>query len=563
MANLPTVEFKNLYEADPTGQFLWSYWLGETRHKEFRSHFERFGRLGAEATVHSALADQNPPVLHTHNKVGERIDAIEYHPSYVELQKMSYGEGILSLKYDQEFLKKNKDYRHTLGFALSYYFAQTETGLFCPICMTDALGRVLETHNAHPITQVALKHIGTKDLKELWQGAMFLTEKQGGSDVGANTCTAEEVSGRWFLSGDKWFCSNADAKAILALARMPGPDGAVDKGTRGLGLFLVLREHPQNNSRTWLTHRLKNKLGVRSMASGEITFQKTEAFLIGGAGEGFKIMTEMVNMSRIYNSVASLAISRRALMEAYVFGKERKAFGAPLTKIPLWRACMADLHAEHLGQMFLTFEAVKHLDRADNGNEDSAQLLRALTPLAKALSGKLSVFAASEGMELIGGNAYIEEHILPRLLRDAQVLPIWEGTTNIQSLDLLRVFLKEGVDQLLKRCEQAIKNVNGIATMDLIKGVSERVHTLAALLTEMKTYTPEDMQRASRELLEKSGRAITLCLVLEGIRDPNLKSVCEAATRRLLLRRYNTAPLGGNVASELQSTEETLLNSII
>lgn len=563
MSNLPAIEFTNLYNIDRFGQALWSYWLGEHRHKEFQQYFERFGKAGAEATPLSALADQNGPVLHTHNRVGERIDKIEYHPSYLELQKMSYGQGLLALKYDNEFLKKNKDCRHTLGFALGYYFAQTESGLFCPICMTDALGRVLELHNSHPMTQEALKHIGAKNLEDLWQGAMFLTEKQGGSDVGANTCTAEETSGRWFLTGDKWFCSNADAQAILALARMPGLDGSPEKGTRGLGLFLVLRDHPADNSKSWLTHRLKNKLGVRSMASGEITFQKTEAYLIGGAGEGFKMMTDMVNMSRIYNSVASLGVIRRSLIEAYAFGKERKAFGAALTETPLWRACLADLTAEHIGQMFLTFEAIRHLDRADGGDKNSAHLVRVLTPLAKALAGKLCVFAASESMELIGGNAYIEDHIMPRLLRDAQVLPIWEGTTNIQSLDVLRVFLKEGVSALLERCDQAMKSASGKASVDLIKGVNERVQTLSALIDEVKNYSPEDMQRVSRELLEKSGRAIILCLVLEGTTNAQLKPTCEATLRRLLLRRYNTAPLGGNVAPALASTESVLLDGLL
>lgn len=563
MSNLPAIDFANLYTVDRFGQALWSYWLGDSRHQQFKEHFDRFGKAGADATPHSALADQNGPVLHTHNRIGERIDKIEYHPSYIELQKLSYGQGLLALKYDADFLKKNKDCRHTLGFALGYYFAQTESGLFCPICMTDALGRVLEIHNAHPMAKETLKHIGAENLQELWQGAMFLTEKQGGSDVGANTCTSEERDGRWFLNGDKWFCSNADAQAILVLARMPGMDGSPEKGTRGLGLFLVLREHPKNNSKSWLTHRLKNKLGVRSMASGEITFQNTEAYLMGGAGEGFKMMTDMVNMSRIYNSVASLGVIRRSLMEAYAFGKARKAFGAALSETPLWRACMADLSAEHIGQMFLTFEAIRHLDRADQGDKTSAHLVRVLTPLAKALAGKMCVFAASECMELIGGNAYIEEHIMPRLLRDAQVLPIWEGTTNIQSLDVLRVFLKEGVATLLDRCDQALKSANGHASIDLIKGVNERVQTLSALVTEIKNYGAEDMQRVSRELLEKSGRAIILCLVLEGTTDAKLKPACEAAVRRLLLRRYNTAPLGGNVAPALASTETPLLEAIL
>jgi acyl-CoA dehydrogenase len=562
MSNLPSIDFKNLFNVDFFGKHFWPYLLGNKSFSKLKERFVHFGELAAKATPLSALADKYPPQLHTHNKIGERIDEIEYHPAYLELQKLSYGEGIVSLKYEKKFLAEHKDIRHQTGFALGYYFAQTESGLFCPICMTDALGRVLEKNGSHPMAQKALAHISSNNLDELWQGAMFLTEKQGGSDVGANTCSAEEVAGKWYLSGDKWFCSNADAKAILALARMPGLEGSIEKGTRGLGLFLVLRDEPPKNNTTWLTHRLKDKLGVRSMASGEITFQKTQAYLIGGAGEGFKMMTEMVNMSRLYNSVASLGVSRRAIAEAYAFAKERSAFGNSIDKLPLWRACMADLSAEHIGQMFLTFEAIQQLDKADGGDEKAAHLVRVMTPLSKALSGKLCVFTASECMELIGGNAYIEEHIMPRLLRDAQVLPIWEGTTNIQSLDMLRVFLKEGPDALLARCDEALSNATD-APMDLRKGVIERIQSARALFAEAKTLSPENMQRISRELLEKSGRALILALLLEGTRDKNLKPVCEASLKRLLLRRYNTAPVGGNVAPALASTEAVLLDSIL
>lgn len=560
MSTLPIIEFTNLYSSDPIGKKLWDYWLGAKKHKELRPHFEHFGKMAADATPHSAKADQEPPQLISHSKNGERIDKIEYHPSYLELQKMSYGQGLLSLKYDPLFLSQHKGCRHTLGFALGYYFAQTEPGLFCPICMTDALGRVLETHNTHPMAKETLKRMSSKNINELWQGAMFLTEIQGGSDVGANLCRAEEHNGRWFLSGDKWFCSNADAKAILALARMPGEDGALSKGTRGLGLFLILREYPTQNYQTWITHRLKNKLGVRSMASGEITFNKTEAYLIGGANEGFKIMTEMVNMSRIYNSVASVAIARRAVMEAYAFGSQRKAFGSTLTELPLWRASMADLAAEHLGHLLLTFEAVVQLDKSDHANAKASQLLRSLTPLAKATTGKFAVFAASEAMELIGGNAYIEEHILPRLLRDAHVMPIWEGTTNIQSLDFLRLLTKEGASCLLERCEDAL----GPKVQDEYYDVlTHKVAALEQLLSDSKKRSIDDLQRSSRELLETSARTLIFCLLYETSRTPELADVCLASLKRLLSRPSNTFGLAAHGNINLKDTESCLLENII
>ncbi len=565
MANLPQIHFENLFSQDPTGQKIWNYFLGAQTFSELQPVYSRMGKNGALATEPAAASDKNSPQLRTHNAIGERIDVVDYHASYYELQKLSYGSEIVSLKYNAEFLKKYKTQRHLIGFSVAYYFAQTETGLFCPICMTDALARVLERHNSHPLAKTTLQHLTTSDLNSLWTGAMFLTEKQGGSDVGANTVQAEERGGRWFLNGDKWFCSNADAEAILALARLPGAAGELSQGTRGLGLFLVLRSQPAKNNNSWLTHRLKDKLGVRTMASGEITFQDTEAFLIGGENEGFKIMTEMVNMSRLYNAVSSVGIARRALMEALSFGLQRKAFRQTLEQLPLWRACLADLTAEFYGHLFLVFEATKQLDQADNGNAKSGKLARVLTPLAKALSGKLAVFAASECMELIGGNAYIEEHILPRLLRDAQVLPIWEGTSNIQSLDLLRALQKEGArentDEFFARCEAALEHHAGKPAIKL--AIKSRLAQLKELLAALTTFAKEDQQRAAREVLEKMGRTMSLCLLAEATKDSALKNICEAATERLLLREAATSPLAGSSALHLKSTEEILLNSIL
>lgn len=559
MSHLPSVQFENLFAQDKTGKKIWSSLLGPSTFNELLPLYERMGKNAALATEHAALTDKHPPTLHTHSPQGERIDRIEHHPAYLELQKLSYGAEIVSLKYDPQFLALHKKNRHLIGFSVAYYFAQTETGLFCPICMTDALGRVLEKHPHHPKAQKILEHISSSDVKTFWSGAMFLTEKQGGSDVGANTTCAEEREGRWFLHGDKWFCSNADAPVILTLARLPGAAGDLNKGTRGLGLFVVLREDPAQNYKTWITHRLKDKLGVRTMASGEITFNGTEAFLIGGEGEGFKIMTEMVNMSRLYNAVSSVAITRRALMETSAFGHQRKAFGSLLPELPLWRACVSDLAAEFYGALILVFEAIRQLDLADHQDPRGAQLARLMTPLAKALTGKLSVFAASECMELIGGNAYIEEHILPRLLRDAQVLPIWEGTTNIQSLDLLRALQKEGAEVYFERCTAALAKFTGSTAIKI--SLQARLDRLKDLILSLKSMSKEDAQRCSREILEKMGRVLSLCLLAEAAQK-DLQLIFEASLQRLLLRESIGSPLGGSSAPHLSSTEEVLIDSL-
>ncbi len=252
--------------------------MGAGRYNKLRAHFSALGESGALATELSARADKHGPVLQTHDARGLRTDRIVQHPDYRELEKLAYGRGIVGLKYPPGFLARHRAFRHLLGFGAGYYFAQSEIGLYCPVCMTDGVGRVLERRPKGPQTplyEMTIAHLSAGDPGELWQGAMFLTEKQGGSDVGSNAVTATRLGRRWLLNGDKWFCSNVAADAILALARMP--EGA--PGTRGLGLFLVLRTKPAGNSATIRIHRLKDKLGVRSMPTGEVTFENTEAFL--------------------------------------------------------------------------------------------------------------------------------------------------------------------------------------------------------------------------------------------------------------------------------------------
>lgn len=539
MSDLPEIQFESLFEVDPVGQKLWKYHLGEKKYKEFLPRYQKMGRNAALATPLARDADRNPPQL--------KDNKISFHPSYQKLKELSYGAEILSLKNDPDFLKDHHAYRHRIGFSIAYYFAQTETGLFCPICMTDALGRVLELEcQDMPLAQQALKHIYAKDLSQLWEGSMFLTEKQGGSDVGANRVQATQKDGKWFLTGEKWFCSNATAETSLVLARMPEENSKPVAGTKGLGLFLLLRNTPKDNHKKWAFKRLKDKLGVKSMASAEIDFFEAEATLIGGVNEGFKIMTEMVNMSRLYNSVASIAVSRRSLLEASEFGKQREAFGYKLKDLPLWRTSLADLSAETFGMIVFVFEAIKQLDLADGGDKAAAELLRVMTPIAKGLSGKLAVFAAREAMEMVGGNAYIEDHILPRLLRDALVLPIWEGTTNIQSLDLLRALKKEGADSIFKRVDQALAQA----------GSSEFKNQLTMRVDQLKKNLGAEPNPL--ELILQVGRVLTLALLFELSAQPELKEMAEAAFARIFARADMFQSLGTGEKTKA-SCEEALL----
>ncbi|MCO5112615.1 MAG: acyl-CoA dehydrogenase family protein [Bdellovibrionaceae bacterium] len=558
---LPKINIKNLFELDRFGQTLWIYHLGSEKFQTYKEQYQKMGVNGAIATELSQTADVNGPKHIPFDRSGERIDSISYHPSYHKLKELSYGVGIIAQKYTGPLFTTDKAIRHFVGFSTGYYFAQTETGLYCPICMTDALGRVLEMH-AQDIPEAAevLKRFKSQDVSELWEGAMFLTERQGGSDVGANEVQARYEDGKWKLSGLKWFCSNADADAILALARIKDPQtGQIESGTKGLGLFLLTRQNPKDNSKSWEILRLKDKLGVRSMASAEIELKDSVGTLIGGVGQGFKMMTDMVNMSRVYNSVAALAIARRSILEAYLFAQERKAFGQTLDRLPLYKRSLAELQSEFLGLHFLIFECIKQMDMFDQGSQVAGKTLRTLTPLCKATSGKFSVFAAAEAMELVGGNAYIEEHILPRLYRDAQVLPIWEGTTQIQSLDLLRVLGKEGIESFVTRITEAIKSPTDKAIKNILE---QRLKEILVEIQKTSQSAIEEQQRASRWALEKLGRIAGQALMYEASALPELKTTLLSALRISLGRTYLSDPLGTSIMSQ-QQDEEVVLTSIM
>jgi alkylation response protein AidB-like acyl-CoA dehydrogenase len=397
-------------------------------------------RAAFEVAPQAAVADRESPRLITHDARGVRIDRVDYHPAYRAMERVAYGSGMIAMKYTDHPHRKDA---HVVGYALGYLFAMAEMGLYCPLCMTDGVARVLSRHGSQEMKSRIIPHLAATEPEMLWTGGMFVTERAGGSDVGANETVARRAAdGTWRLSGRKWFCSNVDAQAVLVTAR---PEGAPE-GTRGLRTFLLL---PRGNQGVTID-RLKEKLGVRSMPTGEVSLHDAPAEEIGS----FAPMAEMMNLSRLYNAVASVAVIGRAIHEARSYIEQRNAFGRPVIEFPLVQETLADLEAEHAGAMLLTFEAVDALRRADQGDAEAARLLRILTPVAKAVTGKLAVPCVSEAMELIGGNGYIEESPLPRLLRDAQVLPIWEGTTNILVLDTLRTTLKErGHEMLLARVE--------------------------------------------------------------------------------------------------------------
>ena len=431
----------NLFEADPRFSDLLGLYLEPGLHAHLLPQLNRLGLLAGDALDRlAASSDRNPPLLHYRDRRGFDREWIEKHPSYLELERIAYAEfGLAAMSHRGGVLGWPEPLPPLAKYALTYVFVQAEFGLCCPLSMTDSLTRTLRKFGAPELVARYLPGLTATDMDQLTQGSMFITEQEAGSDVGAVTTVARAQGEAWQLTGDKWFCSNADASLALVLAR---PEGA-PPGTRGLGLFLLPRILPDGSANRYRIIRLKDKLGSRDMASGEIRMDGATAYLVGELGRGFAQMTDMINMSRLSNGVRAAGMMRRALTEALHVARNRKAFGKLLIDLPLMRRQLLKLMlpAEQARSLFMM--TALELAKADHGDEQARRRVRILTPLIKFRACRDARRATGDAMEVRGGCGYIEEWSDPRLVRDAHLGSIWEGTSNIVALDVMRAIRRE------------------------------------------------------------------------------------------------------------------------
>lgn len=383
-------------------------------------------------------AEVNPPTLRQYAPDGSRIDEVVYHPHYDAMCEIAYGRfGLAAMSHREGVLGWPTRVPHVVKYALSYLFVQSEFGLACPLSMTDSAARVLRLFDeANYGPEIAA--LSSTDMDMLATGAMFMTEKQAGTDIGRTETVAEERDGEWILNGTKWFCSNVSADVILTLARVPGQG----EGTRGLGMFSVTRWRSDGSRNGIRINRLKDKLGTRSMASGEVQLVDAVARPVGDLSRGFLQMAEMLNVSRLSNAMRASALMRRAVREAIDHTRQREVFGTPLFDQPLMRVTLLPLMLHAEAALGIVLEAAAQLDRSDAGDDHGHQLVRVLTPLAKHTVCKRARQVTGEAMETRGGNGYIEDWVNARLLRDSHLGSIWEGSSNVIALDLMRTMRK-------------------------------------------------------------------------------------------------------------------------
>ena len=465
---MPTTRGLNYFLEDQSFQFLCGSVMGADVYERARPHLTDLGAIaGDELDALAAVADRNPPVLRAFDEQGRRVDEVVRHPAYRRMEEIAFSRfGLAAMAHRPGVLGWPGRAPQVLKYALSYLFAQSEFGLLCPVNMTDSCARMLGAFGSDELKARYLPHLTSTDPDTLWQGTQWMTERTGGSDVGASiTVARREADGQWRLWGDKWFTSVANAELALTLAR---PDGA-PAGTRGLAMFLVPRRLPDGSKNAWTVNRLKDKLGSRSMATGEVTYAGAVGYVVGELDSGFKQMMEMVNGSRLSNAMRAAGIMRRALLESLTHARQRVAFGRPLIELPLLRSNLLGmlLDAEAAASVILNGAAL--LDRREAGAADARALARVWTPLAKYWITLRARDVTAEAMNVRGGNGYVEEWVNPRLLRDAYLGAIWEGSANVVALDVQRAIAKDrGLEALTGFMAERLGRVTEPAAKPLV-----------------------------------------------------------------------------------------------
>jgi acyl-CoA dehydrogenase len=421
--------------------------------KEQTPRFEEIGRH-TTSLLHelSERAEAQPPVHVPWSAFGRRVDDIITSPAWDELKAYSAKHGIVATGYDASL----GDKRRVVQCGLAHLFNATSATFSCPLAMTDAAARVLLDLATPALRDKLALRLITDDPSRFITSGQWMTERAGGSDVGSTETVARATgeAGRYALSGTKWFTSATTSEMALTLARIEDGSGAATAGSRGLSLFCVEVERRDDGGLDGiLVNRMKDKLGTRALPTAELTLDGLKATLLGEPGRGVASIATMLNITRWHNSMGCASGMAKATFLARDYAERRSAFGKKLSEQPLHRRTLDDMEAESAAALGLCFELADLLGRLEDGklNDEERSRLRGLIPIAKLTTGKQAVRVASEALECFGGAGYVEDTGLPRLLRDAQVLPIWEGTTNVLSLDVLRAEVKAGsLSALLK-----------------------------------------------------------------------------------------------------------------
>ncbi len=432
--NQPPPTLSNQYEDDATLRSYLRRALPAGMLEEIEPSLAELGELAGGSLYRMQLADRlNEPVLTQWDAWGERVDRIEVSPLWRVAERLAAEHGIVATAYERAHGRFSRIHQ----CALAYLFTPSTDIYSCPLAMTDGAAQTLLRSGNKQLVERAVPHLTSRVPEEFWTSGQWMTESTGGSDVGLSETVARlDVEGVWRLYGRKWFTSAATSQVALTLAR---PEGN-GPGGQGLALFFIETRDEAGRLQNIQVNRLKDKLGTRKVPTAELTLNGAPAEAVMGTTDGVRNIAPMLNITRLWNGISAVALMRRGLALAQDYARRRVAFGSMLSEKPLHADTLAGLQAEMEAAFHFAFFAagLVGLDEAGEISEAQAKLLRLVTPLMKLVTARQAVMVTSEVLEAFGGAGYVEDTGLPALLRDSQVLSIWEGTTNVLSLDALR-----------------------------------------------------------------------------------------------------------------------------
>ena len=450
--------------------------------REYEAWFERHGQAISDAVDHGRT-----PWLRMHDASGRRVDEILYPPEYWTMLRRGYRAGVIWRALEQQSLLP----AYRLIYLTSFY----DPGLSCPYTVSLSTALPLEKYGDAALKQRFLEPMLRRD-DAVWQGATWMTEIKGGSDLGANVETVARRAGEhWLLTGDKYFASNAGADLAVVAAR---PQGAA-QNVRGLALFLLPRRR-EDGALNYTIRRLKDKIATRSVPTGEVELRDSQAFLLGPAEAGIYLILEVLNVSRVANSMGSVAVAQRALADAVRFARERVAFGKPVLDHPLLRHQVEERRRALQAALALAWESVGLLDqvwRERPPYSDRYHLFRLVAHLAKYWTAEFAAQTGKWCMEVHGGLGTLEEYRVERWLRESMILAIWEGTAHRQILDGLEVMERKRAHRLLF---QHLAHAAPAEARDL----EARVEAHLALPVEEREATAEPLFRALAEFAARA-----------------------------------------------------------
>jgi acyl-CoA dehydrogenase len=481
------------YRSDRSLLALLDRALPADRRAALDADLDALGDYAQMAWLRACATTRRKPVLTQWDAWGQRVDRIELTTAWQEGPQLTTRHAVLAAGHaDSEHARLEE-------FARVYLYHLASEFYTCPLAMTDGAATAIKASGNRELIERALPHFLSRDASTLWLSGQWMTENTGGSDVGnTETVARKDASGQWRLYGRKWFSSAVVGEAALALAR---PEGA-GAGTAALALFYVETMDGERRKPELVVDRLKDKLGTHELPTAEIHLDGLPAWPLGELAHGVRQVAPMLNVTRTWNAICAIASMARAISLARDYATRRQAFGRPLIEQPLHAQTLAGMQAEFEAAFALAFEVAHLLGRVEHGTAapQEAALLRLLTPLAKLWTGKLAVKLCSEALECFGGAGYIEDTGLPQLLRDAQVYAIWEGTTNVLSLDSLRALAGDSFEAL--RASSAI----WLAGNDDMHAASAIRQTLDAAARWL------DQHATARDTLEAGARGLAFTL---------------------------------------------------